>query len=290
VAVTSHAVDELRGIPLDIAQYFPASAFEKGKEDEGFKTKPALALSLIDSCLRRDLKPGRVLVDSFYGNSGPFLIALEERQLEYVAALKGSRSVYVELPGDTRREKHRLDNVAKTLTAEQLTKVTLTLDKPRDVWIARFLVHFPKLEGTRVVVIQLNAPTFDEATDIDYLITNADSTKATASWIAKEYSTRNWIEVFYRETKGWLGLTEYQVRSKATVYRHWIIVFLAVTFIAQQRLTGGFGAKWSSKPLHTFAETLRAFRHATECYVLSWLESNIQVFVAHRASLGLKFA
>ena len=289
VAVTSHAVDEVRGIPLDIAQYFPASAFEKGKDDEGFKTKPELALELIDSCIRRDLKPGRVLIDSFYGNSGPFLIALEERKLEYVAALKGSRSVFIELPGDKRREKHRLDNVAKTLTAEQLTKVTLTLDEPRDVWIARFLVHFPKLEGTRILVIQLNAPTFDEATDIDYFLTNADPQTATAAWIAKEYSTRNWIEVFYRETKGWLGLTEYQVRNKETIYRHWIIVFLAFTFIAQQRLTGGLGAKWSSKPLHTFAETLRVFRHAAECYVLNWLTDHIQVFAAHRAGLGLKF-
>lgn len=88
---------------------------------------------MIDSCLRHDLKPGRVLVDSFYGNSGP--------------------CVYLELPGDKRREKHRLDNVAKILTAEQLTKVTLPLDKPRDVWVARFLVHFPKLEGT----VQRNA-------------------------------------------------------------------------------------------------------------------------------------
>jgi hypothetical protein len=25
------------------------------------------------------------------------------------------------------------------------------------------------------------------------------------------YSQRNWVEVFYREAKGWLGLKEYQV-------------------------------------------------------------------------------
>ncbi len=36
---------------------------------------------------------------------------------------------------------------------------------------------------------------------------------ATLPWIADNYSARNWIEVFYRETKSWLGMTEYQVRD-----------------------------------------------------------------------------
>lgn len=30
--------------------------------------------------------------------------------------------------------------------------------------------------------------------------------KITEEWLVKKYSERNWIEVFYREVKGWLGL------------------------------------------------------------------------------------
>jgi len=288
VAVTSHAFDGTRGIPLDIAQYFPASGFPEGKADKQFRTKIQIAIELIDRSIKRDLKLGRVIADSFYGSSTPFLLALEERKLEYVAALKGCRNVYVELPGDKRREKHRLDDVVKTLTAEQLTKVTLTLDKPREVWVATFSVHFPKLPGTRTVAIQLNAQSFAEATDIDYFVTNAHQDTATAAWIAQQYSNRNWIEVFYRETKGWLGLTEYQVRDKNTIYRHWIIVFLAFTFIFRQRLTGGLQARWSVKALRTFGETWRAFRHAVEFHILHWLIDNIQVFVEHRVNYGFK--
>ncbi len=47
----------------------------------------------------------------------------------------------------------------------------------------------------------------------------------------KNYSQRNWVEVFYREAKGWLGLKEYQVRGERSLYRHWILVFCAYSFI-----------------------------------------------------------
>jgi hypothetical protein len=41
------------------------------------------------------------------------------------------------------------------------------------------------------------------------IITNAAVTQATGKWIITTYSQRNWVEVFYREAKGWLGLKEY---------------------------------------------------------------------------------
>jgi SRSO17 transposase len=288
VMVTSHACDSKRCVPLDLAQYFPASCLPNGKEDEQFKTKPQIAIDLIDRCLERDLKPGRIVADCFYGDNIKFLQALEERELEYVMALKGARRVYIQLPGDTRREKHRLDQVVKTITAEQLTKVVLPLDEPKEVWVATFTVHFPKLTGTRTLAIQLDAPSIEEAKEVDYYLTNAPKETATARWIALEYSSRNWIEVFYRETKGWLGLTEYQVRSKNTIYRHWMIVFLAFSFITRERLTGGLRAQWSSYPLRTFGETWRVFRHALEFHLLYWLVDNIYVFAEHRLKYGFK--
>jgi hypothetical protein len=45
------------------------------------------------------------------------------------------------------------------------------------------------------------------------------------------YSQRNWVEVFYREAKGWLGFSEYQVRDIRSLHRHFILVFCAYTFI-----------------------------------------------------------
>jgi hypothetical protein len=56
-----------------------------------------------------------------------------------------------------------------------------------------------QLEGTRTIAIVMNASTFNQASEIDYFITNVESTKATAEWIVTTYAQRNWVEVFYRE-------------------------------------------------------------------------------------------
>ena len=45
----------------------------------------------------------------------------------------------------------------------------------------------------------MNAAIFDEASEIDYLITNVDFSTVTGEQIAKTYLQRNWVEVFYRE-------------------------------------------------------------------------------------------
>ena len=53
----------------------------------------------------------------------------------------------------------------------------------------------------------MDASTFNQASEIDYLITNIESTKATAEWIGTTYTQRNWVKVSYQEAKGWLGLS-----------------------------------------------------------------------------------
>jgi hypothetical protein len=78
------------------------------------------------------------------------------------------------------------------------------------VWVARTEIELSKYTGKKVIAIVMNAATYDEATDIDYLITNVELSTATEEWVVKTYSQRNWVEVFYREAKGWLGLKEYQ--------------------------------------------------------------------------------
>ena len=78
------------------------------------------------------------------------------------------------------------------------------------MWVARTEIELSKYTGKKIIAIVMNAATYDEATDIDYLITNVELSTATEEWVVKTYSQRNWVEVFYREAKGWLGLKEYQ--------------------------------------------------------------------------------
>ena len=139
------------------------------------------------------------------------------------------------------------------------------------------------------MAIQLNAPTFAEATEVDYLLTHTDE-PVSPQGIAQTYSQRNWVEVFYREAKGWLGLSEYQRRDAKSMKRHWILVFCAYTFILWHQLTGGIRRRWSTQSLETFGEVIEAFRTAVEFRFVQWLTAHVDVFAAHKAKFGLVWA
>jgi hypothetical protein len=285
VTVTSHAFDGKKGTPIDIELYKPASSLEKGKEDPEFQKKPDLAIKLIDSCLQKGLTPGICLIDAGYGNNVPLLKRIEEKGLKYVAAINKNKNVYYELPGDKRREKHGIEEVAKTLAPEKFAELELQLQEPRKVWVATIDVYLPKMSGKRKACIQLNAPSFEESTERDYYLTNEVTDRSTAQWIAQSYSRRNWVEVFYRESKGWLGMTDYEVRDESSMYRHWIMVFVAHSLIQYQQFTGGL-RRWATEKLSTFNDALKAYKIAVEYLAFRWISLFPDLFAAHRSSLG----
>ena len=158
------------------------------------------------------------------------------------------------------------------------------------MWVKTFKARISSLEGERTFAIVMNASSLGTATDVDYLMTNIEESKATSQWMVTTYSHINWVEVFYREVKGWLGFSEYQVRDIRSLHRHFILVFCAYTFIIWHKLTGGFRRRWASKSLETFADALAAFRTAMSFRFFNWLTQNIDVFAAHQANLGLIWA
>jgi CRISPR/Cas system-associated endonuclease/helicase Cas3 len=100
------------------------------------------------------------------------------------------------------------------------------------------------------------------------------------------YSQRNWVEVVYREAKGWLGLNEYQVGDKSSLLRYFILVFCAYTFILCHQWTGGLRPRWAKKTLNTFTAALKAFRTAISFLFIDWSNLNPDVFPFYQASLG----
>jgi hypothetical protein len=289
VVVTTHLYDGKKSLPLDVELYQHASSLPQGKKDIEFKKKPELALALINRSLERGYRPGIVLIDAGYGNNTTFLLELEKRKLKYLGGLAKNRKVIIETSA-YKREEIRLEQLAQSLPIEEFTPVKLNLDKPKTVWVARVEVELSQLEGTRTIAIVMNASTFDSSSDVDYFVTNVDSTIATPDWIVTTYAQRNWVEVFYREAKGWLGLSEYQVRDYRSLIRHFILVFCAYTFILWHTLTGGLRRRWASKPLNTFTEALEAFRTAMSFRFMQWLNHNRDVFVAYKAALGFVWA
>lgn len=289
VVVTTHLYDGKKSLPLDIELYQHASSLPEGKKDIEFKKKPELALALIENCLERGYRPGVVVVDAGYGNNTTFLLELEKKKLKYLGGLAKNRKVIIETSAN-QREEIRLDNLAESLTTQAFTPVKLNLEQLKTVWVATVEVELSQLEGTRTIAIVMNASTFNCSSEIDYFITNVDSSIATAEWIVATYAQRIVVEVFYREAKGWLGLSEYQVRDYRSLLRHFTLVFCAYTFILWHTLTGGLRRKWASKPLNTFPEALEAFRTAISFRFVEWLNHNRDVFLAYKATLGFIWA
>lgn len=293
VVVTTHLYDGVKSVPLDIELYRHARSLAEGKKDPEFVKKPEIALALIDRSLERGYRPGIVLIDAGYGNNTSFLSELEKRKLNYLGGLAKNRKVKVikeSERGEEIGEETRLDELAKSLSSEEFSAIEMNLDKPKTVWVAIRKVQISRLEGSRMIAIVMNAPTFLEATDIDYLMTNVDSSKVTAEWVVGTYTQRNWIEVFYREAKGWLGLKEYQVRDELDLQRHFILVFCAYTFILWHSLTGGLRRRWANRPLNSWVEALEAFRTAMSYRFVEWLNQNRDVFASYKASLGFIWA
>lgn len=289
VVVTTHLYDGRKSLPLDIELYQHADSLPEGKQDPLFEKKTEIAIKLIDLTLERGHQPGIVIVDAGYGNNTSFLLELEQRKLKYLAGVAKNRKVTITNKGNN-QQTIRIDELAQSLPQEAFSKIELNLDKPRTVWVATYEVEISRLNGKRNIAIVMNADTFSIATDIDYFITNVSTSVVTPEWIVKTYSQRNWVEVFYREAKGFLGLKEYQVRDKTSLFRHFILVFCAYTFILWHQLTGGFRCRWATKPLNSFVDALEAFRTAISFRFFEWLTLNRDVFASHKASFGFIWA
>ncbi len=289
VIVTTHLYDGKKSLPLDIELYQHAESLPLGKKDPEFKKKPAIALDLINRSLDQGYRPGIVLIDSSYGNNTSFLQELENKKLKYIGGIAKNRNILVKTKSKE-LEEIRLDEYAKWISYEEFKEIQINTEKPRTVWVAIIEVEISQLEGQRKIAIVMNAPFFEDADDIDYLITNVEPELVTEQWIVDTYSPRNWVEVFYREAKGWLGLKEYQVRGKKSLKRHFILVYCAYSFILWHKLTGGLRRRWANKPLNTFSEALEAFRTAVSYRFVEWLNHNRDLFIAYKASLGFIWA
>lgn len=289
VIVTTHMYDGIRSFPLDVELYQKSENYTQGKDDPSFQKKPEIAFNLIKKCLERKLIPRVILMDGGYGNNSSLLTKLEEKNLKYIGVIAKNRNVSL-IEKNSILSPQRIDKIASTLEGNKWEEIKLGKNKEKTVWVTTIKVKLSALEGIKTVAIAMNAPSFELATDIDYLMTNESYEKVSANWIVETYSQRNWIEVFFREIKGWLGLSEYQVRNKRSLMRHFTLVFCAYTFIQWHRLTGGLRRQWGNKPLNTFGEALEAFRTAMSFRFFQWLKDNVEVFAKYKKSLGFIWA
>ena len=81
VAVTSRWADERVYSPLHVLPYTPAGRLPKGRRDPDFRTKPRLALDLVDQAVAAGVPFRAVVADCFYGDNLDFEATLGEARL-----------------------------------------------------------------------------------------------------------------------------------------------------------------------------------------------------------------
>jgi SRSO17 transposase len=90
-------------MPIDFELYLPRSWTEEAArrkearipDEVGFRTKPELALLMIDRALEDGVPPGVVLADEGYGNSSAWRNELRRRGLDYAVGISSSTTFWV---------------------------------------------------------------------------------------------------------------------------------------------------------------------------------------------------
>ena len=92
VSVNAYGVLEGITFPLIFKIFKPKSRLQ---EKDIYKTKPRLAIEIIHELIAMGFKSRLVLADSLYGESGDFIEALNQHQLQFVVAIRSNHGVWM---------------------------------------------------------------------------------------------------------------------------------------------------------------------------------------------------
>ena len=216
----------------------------KGKADPTFRTKPQIAVALVDAALDVGVSFRAVVADCLYGDNPTFERTLEAASLPFVLGVKPSTSI-----GAPEDEVHNPAEAVAELRWNgpedpgDWTKVVRRFrDGHEEIWWAVDLSYGPygPDKPRRMVVATTGPATLPDLTTW-YLTTNlpqpgrddlADIPCAPADLaeVVRLYASRNWVEQSYRPIKQELGWADFMVRTDRAIRRHWELVCCAFPF------------------------------------------------------------
>lgn len=228
VAVTTLWAHEQRYYPLYVAPYMPEGRLPGGKQDPAFRTKPQIALALIERVQAMAIPFEAIVADSAYGDNPPFVHMLTERHVPYVLAHSGTAS-RGRAPEDVA---HTFEDAARECPLRAWQRIVRRFrDGHTERWWAAELTlfHYGPDRPLRAVCVTTDRHTLPELSTW-YLTTNLPITQASVAEVARLYGLRNWIEQGYKQMKDELGWADFMVRSDRAIRRHWTLVCCAFAF------------------------------------------------------------
>ena len=270
VAVTLDLGTEASSTPLDWALYLPEQWINDPirrkaagvPEQITFKTKPELALDLIDEVKGWGLQGRLVLADSAYGDVFEFRQGLRSRKLDYVVQVSGELMAWTKDPhpakppmkqgGKIPRKRfyandfpppRSLCQIAKelpsgswkTVTWREGTKGPLTSRFARlVVWMANGLVQGKTMQVPAEELL-IEWPEGDKE-PWKYWLSSLPPQRTSFRGLVRKAKGRFRIEQDYEELKGEVGLDHFEGRSWQGWHHHVTLVTLAYAFLVLERI------------------------------------------------------
>jgi SRSO17 transposase len=187
--------------------------------DDGYKSKPQLAIEIIEELLARGFRIRVVLADSRYGESGPFLSALHRLGLHDVVARRSNHGVWL-LPGQRIRQT-RWRPFERVFTDGS--------SAPRFI---RETIYGSR-RSVRYYQITTDPATLPRETTWDLMTNQPGDLDAT---VGNTFGRRTWVEYGFKHRKDDLGWADSRLTDSASSARWWELVMRAYTLVSLQRL------------------------------------------------------
>jgi SRSO17 transposase len=251
IAVTLSVATRHDAVPIDVALYLPqswtsdAELRKKARIPDAvtFKTKPELALDMIErACL--DEVPGEiVLADAAYGESSEFRSGVRFYGLDYAVAVSAPTKVFLlNASGRHRGQSISVKELARKLGRKAFRRVTWRDGTAPKKLSARFCFR-------RVKVAHDDGTPLDEREDIWLVMEWRDSevepTRYHLTTLPRRMSKKEIVRIIkerwrtervYQEMKGELGFDHFEGRSFQGWHHHVSVVLCCYAFVVGERL------------------------------------------------------
>ncbi len=234
-------------------------------EELTFKTKPQIAIELIERALKNGVEVMGWTADELYGNNPEFLDELDRLRQAYVVEVPVNTKVWLIRPafGLPVRSEARNVNEYATEFRDQTPQRYMVRQSTRGpiVWEIRWhscwrKTSFDAVSPAGTLIIARNV----ETEEVKYFLANR--VPGIADWTIRkllQIAFERWaIEDCFREAKEELGLDHYECRGWHCVHRHLSITILAQIFCAELRQELSNSEDRMSAELVTLEQTRRA--------------------------------
>ena len=260
VAVSLSLANHFASLPVACRLYLPKdwssdrARRKKAKvpEDIRFKTKPQIALDLIERAYEACLPRGAVLMDVDYGRDSRLRAGLTALKLTYVAGIQPNTLVWPPGAIPKRRDKP-LNNTGRRDQPDLISAKELALGLPTNAWhTIRWREGSADWLSSRFARVRVRVghnQAIPEAISEEWLLIEwpEDEAKPTKYWLATlpadisfrrlvDIAKLRWrIERDYQELKQELGLNHYEGRGWRGFHHHITLCIAAYGFLITER-------------------------------------------------------